>query len=330
MSTKKDKPEGWIDFQAIKQNVSFLTILEYYGLVDTFKRKGDSLTGPCPIHKGDSQTAFHVDLSKNIYKCFSRCKSMGFKGGGNIIDFVAEMEHTGTRPQDIKKAAELILEWTQGIEAGERPQRQTHPDSDEHKENKPLTFRLQLDPEHEYLKERELTSDTIEYFGLGYARKGIMKGRVCVPVHDERNNLIAYVGRATDEETAQKYGKYKNPPDFYKSLVLYNLNRVEKGGAVVLVEGYFGCFKIHQAGFPNVCSLMGWSMSEEQEKLILDNFKYVALMLDNDDAGKQGTKEILNRLYNKIFVRVIDLPIEKYQPDKLSQDEIQTFLSFLK
>ncbi|MBN1930742.1 MAG: hypothetical protein JW786_03945 [Desulfobacterales bacterium] len=63
MSTLKSKPKGWIDFSAIKQNVLFLTILEHYGLVDTFKRQGFKLVGPCPIHKGDSKSAFHIDLT---------------------------------------------------------------------------------------------------------------------------------------------------------------------------------------------------------------------------------------------------------------------------
>ena len=101
----KTTKSSWIDFAAIKQNVSFKTILLHYSLIETFKTKEEKLIGPCPIHKGDSKTAFHIDLQKNIYKCFTRCKSLGFKGGGNIIDFVADMEELGHSKEGIKESA---------------------------------------------------------------------------------------------------------------------------------------------------------------------------------------------------------------------------------
>ena len=329
MSAQKNKPGGWLDFSAIKQNISFLIILDHYRLVDTFKQRGDNLVGPCPIHKGDSKTAFHIDLTKKVYKCFSRCKSMGFKGGGNVIDFVAEMERTGIRPQDIKKAAKLIMEWTGNREIEGTP-KQEHPDKKwEAVENKPLTFQLQLDPGHEYLKQRGLNTETIERFGLGFANKGIMKGRICIPVHDDKGNLVAYIGRAIDEKVAKEEGKYKLPAGFHKSQVLYNLNRVEKGASVVLVEGFFDCFKIHQAGFPNVCALMGSSMSEKQEELILDNFTRAVLMFDNDDSGIECRNAVINRLFEKVFIRSASLCNDKPQPDMLSEAEIKEKLSFL-
>ena len=52
---QKDNKISWVDFSAIKQNVSFLTILDHYCLFDTLQRKGDKLVGPCPIHRGDSK-----------------------------------------------------------------------------------------------------------------------------------------------------------------------------------------------------------------------------------------------------------------------------------
>jgi DNA primase len=96
----------------------------------------------------------------------------------------------------------------------------------------------------------------------------------------------------------------------------------------VLVEGFFDCFKVHQAGFPNVCAQMGTSFSDFHERLVIDNFKNVVLILDNDPAGKECTRDILNRLYDKMFVRVIKLG-DKQQPDLLSENEIKELLSFI-
>lgn len=328
MSTDNQRT-NWVDFKALKQNVSFLTILEHYSLLNALQRKGEKLVGSCPIHKGDSSTAFHVDLKKNVYKCFTRCKSKGLKGGGNIIDFVADMEKLGQQKEGVKKAAQLIVEWTGGQPASERPAGNSNMNKEKNiKENKPLTFQLKLSAEHPYFIERGLTQETVEFFGLGYANKGIMKDRICIPIHDHKGNLVAYAGRALDDELAKKEGKYKLPANFHKSLVLFNFNRIEEFDALILVEGFFDCFKVYQSGFKSVCALMGASMSEFQEKLILERFKRIVLMLDSDSAGRQGAKDVLNRLYDKIYVRVVKLE-EKKQPDELSENEIQKLLAFL-
>jgi DNA primase len=330
MSPKENK-SSWVDFLAIKQNVSFLTILEHYNLLADFKTRDDKLTGPCPIHKGDSKTAFHIDLQKNAYHCFTRCKAMGFKGGGNIIDFVAEVERTGTRPQDIRKAAQLILDWTGNGQTGERQEKETpkkrKPGT---KKNSPLTFQLQLDPDHPYFEKRGLTKETMEHFGLGYAHKGIMKGRICIPLHDHKGNLVAYAGRALEEKLAEEEGKYKFPANFLKSLVLFNFHRIKEFKTLILVEGFFDCFKIHQAGYPNVCALMGTAMSDFHEKLIIAHFKSIIIMLDDDPAGKECTKDILNRLYDKVFIRTVKFDtFGKSQPDLLEDKEILQMLSFV-
>jgi len=328
MSTQEKS--DWVDFAALKQNVSFLTILEHYGVLDRFKRKGDTLTGPCPIHKGDSKTAFHVDLAKGVYKCFTRCKALGFRGGGNIIDFVADMEHFGLKADGIKKAADLIV-----VIVGHNPmpssQEKTKPQS--HKpeapeENKPLTFTLTLDPAHPYLAERKLTTETIATFGLGYCLRGTMKNRICIPIHDPQGSLVAYAGRAIDSETAEAEGKYRLPANFHKQQVLFNYHRVRAYSTIVLVEGFFDCFLVHQAGFPNVCALMGTALSDLHERLILERFKQVVLMFDSDPAGKQCTRDALNRFYDEIFVRVAR-PGSAKQPDQLTEGELKDILSFL-
>jgi DNA primase len=78
-------------------------VLEHYGLLDRFKKSGDSLNGPCPIHKGSNPTQFRVSLSKNIWNCFSECKH-----GGNVLDFIARMENVS-----IHAAALNAIEWFQ-------------------------------------------------------------------------------------------------------------------------------------------------------------------------------------------------------------------------
>jgi len=40
----------FVDFKAVKAAVSMLQVLEHYGLAKSFKRTGNSLSGPCPLH----------------------------------------------------------------------------------------------------------------------------------------------------------------------------------------------------------------------------------------------------------------------------------------
>lgn len=328
------KSKNWVDFEALKRNVSFLTILEHYGLVGHFKQKGNKLTGKCPIHGGDSPTSCHIDLEKGAYHCFTRCKAMGLRGGGNILDFVADMEKFGLGQEGIKRAARVIMEFTG---QGTVPLPAGAPRPAPHKpepapENKPLAFSLHLNPDHPYLQERGVSPETIKFFGLGLAEKGIMKGRIAIPIHDHRGSLVAYAGRAIDEQIANEQGKYRLPEGFHKQQVLFNYHRAKDFPALIIVEGFFDCFSVYQAGFPNVCALMGTAMSDFHQELILKTFERVVLMLDNDLAGKKGTKEILNRLYDRIFIRVVKLEgfKEASQPDQLSEDELAASLAFLK
>src|SRR5580704_507019 len=91
----------FVDFKAVKSAITMEQVLEHYNLLDTFKRRGDSLSGPCPIHKGSNPTQFRASISKNVWNCFSECKH-----GGNTLDFIARMENVS-----IHAAAHKAIEW---------------------------------------------------------------------------------------------------------------------------------------------------------------------------------------------------------------------------
>lgn len=86
----------WVDFKAIKDQVSMQMVVDRYGL--TLKRIGNELRGPCPIHRGTNNKHFTANFSKNVFKCFfARCKAQG-----NVLDFVAAMESCSIREGAIK------------------------------------------------------------------------------------------------------------------------------------------------------------------------------------------------------------------------------------
>jgi DNA primase len=346
----------WVDIKMVRESVSIEQVLEYYGLGDDLIRKGDQLVGPCPIHKGSNKSQFHVSLGKNIFHCFSDCKSNAalHNGGGNILDFVRVMEGID-EPNAARKAALLIQEWfglasprTSGTPAETRahatpraparrpeqpaPPVATIPEAPQHNTPLPFAFR-HLDTNYPYLKERGFLPETIAFFEAGYhGGKGIMKGRVVAPIHNELGELVAYAGRWPGNEPPEGEGKYKLPPGFHKSLEMFNLHRAKacaREHGLILVEGFFDVMRLHQSGVCHAVALMGSTLSDAQEQRILDAVGphgRVTLCFDGDPSGQAATQDILERLSRHVFVRVVQLD-EGVQPDDLQPDEIKALFS---
>jgi DNA primase len=194
--------------------------------------------------------------------------------------------------------------------------------------NQPLKFRLEkLEREHPYLTERGLTLETIISFGVGYCGKGMMAGRVAIPIHNEEGGVVAYVGRWPGEPPGDT-PKYKLPPGFRKSLELFNIDRAVKEPSdqpLVIVEGFFDCMKLHQHGCRRVVALMGSTMSAAQEELIrkhTDSKSQAIVMLDEDEAGQAGREDIAVRLAKFVFVKVHTFEKPDTQPDNLTAEEV--------
>jgi DNA primase len=150
-----------------------------------------------------------------------------------------------------------------------------------------------------------------------------MSGRVVIPIHDPRGGLVAYAGRSLDGTPP----KYRLPAGFRKSQVLFNFHRAAAldEQTVVVVEGYFDCLKVDQAGFRCVVALMGTVLAEVPEKLLLARFRQLIPMLDGDKSGRQESQKIAAQLAGRCSVRLAWVPDGK-QPDQLNRDEIRALL----
>jgi DNA primase len=338
--------KSFVDFRAVKAAITMEQVLDHYGLLSKFKRGTDSLSGPCPIHKGSNPTQFRVSISKNIWNCFSECQH-----GGNVLDFIAKMEDVS-----IHAAALKAIEWfgldpeamsadsnqeaeekaePPKTEAAPRPKPAAKPApvAENAAPNAPLKFRLdKLEREHPYLtQERGLTLETIVDFGIGFCSKGMMEGRIAIPIHNVKGEVVAYAGRFPGEP-GEDTPKYKLPQGFRKSQELFNIDRAIKEPGdqpLIIVEGFFGCMKLHQAGYRKVVALMGCTLSATQEALIKQHAgsnSRIVVMLDEDEAGRAGRDEISVRLAKLAFVKVHAFAQEGQQPDTMSADEIQQFI----
>jgi DNA primase len=345
--SKTRKP--FVDFRAIRERLTMEQVLEHYGVLHTLKRKGNRLSGPCPIHNGSNPTQFRVETDRNIWNCFSECKH-----GGNTLDFIAKKEDclvhdaalkacewfnipldevsaTGTRQEETEGNAECP--------AKENPTSKAKPASaskpTDNAPNAPLKFQLKnLQHEHSYLKERGITLETAIDFGIGFfaASQGLMAGRVAIPIHNIKGEIVAYAGRWPGEPPNADTEKYKLPPNFKKMQELFNVDRAFKESPeapLAVVEGFFDAIKLHQNGWRKVVALMGSTISDAQVDLIRRNtnaISHVVVIFDEDEAGREGRRNVAARLSEFSFVKTHVFGKKDMQPEHLSTEEVRNIL----
>jgi DNA primase len=163
----------------------------------------------------------------------------------------------------------------------------------------------------------------------------MMAGRIIIPIThwDPVTNdayLVAHAGRILGESPDADTVKYLFPPDFHKSAVVYNLigaGRYAHEQGLILTEGFFSVMRLWQFGVRTAVSIMGNSLSKQEEKLIVNTVGIgsgnVTLMFDPDDAGRRCRDDVLNRLIRKVSVRVVDLD---EPPDELSERSLRAAL----
>lgn len=310
----------WVDFSLVKRAVRLEAVLRHYQ-TPGLRRHHDQLQGCCPIHRGHRDDSFRAHLTKNVFQCFA-CQARG-----NVLDFVAAMERCS-----IQEAALRLQQWfgvrASGLRLYPAAADRHNPELVRKKEgtNLPLRFVLTgVETNHPYLAQRGIDPATAGEFGVGfYPGPGLMRGRIVIPIRNLHGQLVAYAGRALDDRPP----KYKLPAGFRKALELFNLQRAAVTGSqtVIVVEGYFDCMRVHQAGFPGVVALMGSSLSAAQESTLLRHFDRIVLMLDGDAAGRAASDVIAARLSGWRLVQVVRVP-DGSQPDQLSCSTIRQLLA---
>lgn len=301
-----------VSFAAIKQGVRMEAVLRHFQV--NLQGRGGRYRGRCPIHQGEGQEAFHVDVQRKIFHCFS-CGA-----GGDVLDLVAQLDKC-----TLREAAVHLQNWFPGVvSCGTRLPRQRVTKGNI-PGNPPLKFKLRdVDGGHAYLAARQIDGRTAARFGVGfYPGLGILSGRVVIPIHDEWGRLVAYAGRSVDG----RQPRYRFPAGFGKSQVLFNYHRAAASArdAVVVVEGFFDCLRVSQAGFESVVALLGTELYEHPAQLLRHRFGRVVLMLDGDEAGRAACNRVAARLRDGCEVNGIELP-EGAQPDQLPDCALRSLI----
>ena len=349
--------KNWIDFKELRGTLDFGEVLRAYG-VELKVKNEEQLGGFCPLpgHGGNKKSeSFSVNVKRKIFNCF------GCGQSGNIIEFAALME--GRDPRDGTQFRETAKELQERFgQRGEEPRvkraesrEESIPESpgsvvkeevcDEGPEetapvvvNAPLDFELKkLDPDHEYLRKRGFLRDTIEHFGAGYCARGLMKGRIAIPIRSDEGHLLGYAGRLVDDAAVSGDNpKYRFPGkrehdgkihQFRKSEILYCSQEIWSEPPmteVIVVEGFTDVWWLWQNGFENVVGLLGSSCSERQASLIslyTHRAGSVWIMTDGDDAGRRCAVSALERIAPMRGCRWIQLEDGK-DPTDYSQSEL--------
>jgi DNA primase len=348
MEDSKVTDKGLVDFDRVRELADFTAILAHYGIAVPPGRVQTKIA--CPFHE-ETKPSCSVNLAAGVFHCFGG----GCEASGNVIDFVLRMEDSDGPVAAARRVASICgFDVPMKAEnSSERPLRghrrpeerrkgsgttkeaagpgngSTGPPGAEETVNPPLTFQLKLDPEHPYREQRGawLTAEWAADFGLGVCTRGMMKGRWCIPIHDLQGDLVAYAGRwvGPDEALPEGEDRYKLPPRFRKTQVLFNAQRAAQlsDGPVIVVEGYFGALRLHSLGVPAV-ALMGSSISAEQVAL-LRAWPLVTLLMDGDQPGREAAARLLPVLAERHHVHVAALP-DGLEPDTAPEAELRGLL----
>ena len=129
-------------------------------------------------------------------------------------------------------------------------------------------------------------------------------GRFIIPIK-EREKICDFVAgyMPGSAKADKKYLRMSKAPD---SSALLGLDSADEN--ITLVEGYFDQFALDRHGMKNVVALGGVNLWQAHiEKFKKYSVKSIALLLDNDNAGNNGTISIIKKYANEDFeLYVID------------------------
>ena len=223
---------NFIDFADLKTRISIESVIPILDL--SLKQQSNQYRGPCPACDSESDRTLVITPSKEAFYCFSA------KDGGDVIALVAHI-----LGKSMKEAAAYISDQTNNNDLAELP-----PESmSEPSGLRPLDY---LVTDHENVINLGLDAETCHYFGAGYAPKGIMRGRLAIPVHDAVGELVAYCGRSvkSDQSPVLTFPKGFNPSHYR-----FNLHRVGTGELYCL-DDPLDVLLAYQNGVENVISVL--------------------------------------------------------------------------
>jgi DNA primase len=301
----------------------------------SLKGTGNTLKGLCPFHS-EKTPSFTVHRDKQLFHCF------GCHAGGDVFSFVMLAEKVPF-PEAVELVAEKCGIPIPAVGSDTRKSDERKQLFEIH-ERAAAYFQEMLStdeaaPARQVLEKRQIKASFVKLFGLGYGpSSGLMnhlrlkdpvasglfirnergevydrfRRRLMFPIWNERGKTIGFGGRALMPEAQPKYLNSPESPLYSKSNVLYAMHlarsAAQKAGRLVVVEGYFDCLSLHQAGIENVVASCGTALTAQQVAIMARYVPEVVMNYDPDSAGQNAMRRSIDLLLAKgLRVRILKL-----------------------
>ncbi|SCM71556.1 DNA primase [uncultured Pleomorphomonas sp.] len=298
------------------------------------KRKSQPAKGDywacCPFH-GEKTASFHVDDRRGIYHCF------GCGVTGDVFRWMTDMEKHSF-PEAVEELARITGVKIPRDEKAEKEEK-LYLDGVAVMEEACRFFEASLrlsggEAARAYVGKRELKPETVKEFRIGYAPakapmlrehltgKGVsietmqdlglvrarddgsvydfFRDRLMIPIQDHKGRVIAFGGRALNDEVQPKYLNSPDTPLFDKSRTVFNVHRALKpareASICLVVEGYMDVISVYQSGFLPVVAGMGTAITEAQIARFWRLAPEPVMCLDGDKAGVSAAHRAVDRI----------------------------------
>lgn len=270
-------------------------VLWYYSLIPSVDRAVQKII--CPFHN-DVNPSVIIDLQEGRWYCFGCGKS------GDARKFVSEMEHKYNGLNDLqsslkfnkilksKKVSDIKI--SRAVKKFKKtPKRELYVQAyDYYHCLSKVNWKTDSDVEDiesskSYMKKRGYSSSTLNKVKAKVTYN--KQYQIIFPLLDN-GKFKGWVCRTTDKEV-EKFRKYLYNKGFARITTL--CGDYGSKDYVIVVEGFMDRLRFIESGIEpdNVVAILGWKMSDEQQKKLKDKgVKYLISALDNDSAGKKGTK----------------------------------------
>lgn len=337
---------GKIPREFIDQLLARVDIVDVIGTRVPLKKAGREYMACCPFH-GEKTPSFTVSPSKQFYHCF------GCGVHGSAISFLMEYEHL-EYVEAIEALARTIGVQVPRESTGNAPKRQTQAASRDKNLHELLqramqwyqSQLIQSSTAQAYLKQRELSAEMVERFGLGFApsipsftrqfvasdhaalvASGMairndegqvydrFRERIMFPIRNRSGRVIGFGGRIIGDGKP----KYLNSPEtevFHKGSELYGLfearQYTRKLERLVVVEGYMDVIALAQHDITYAVATLGTATTPDHVRKLFRLVPEIVFCFDGDRAGKQAAwralENTLPELQDDKNVRFLFLP----------------------
>jgi len=331
-------------------------------------RAGREWKACCPFHN-EKTPSFTINDEKGFYHCF------GCGAHGDAIRFLTDQRGLpfmdAVKELAAKAGMEVPAPDPQARERAERTASLTDVMAACQKWFAEQLQGIEGANAREYLKKRDIDSAQIARFGIGLAPEGRtrlksalaslgedklietgmliqpeesgkesydrFRGRLMIPIRDQRGRVIAFGGRIMGEGEP----KYLNSPDtplFDKGRTLYNIDRAgpasRQAKRLIVVEGYMDVIALDRAGIAEVVAPNGTAVTEAQLEKMWRLDPAPILCFDGDSAGRKAAIRAALRALPQIgperTLRFVELPAGQ-DPDDLvrsgGRDAVETLLA---